>query len=36
MTNDFHMPEALLSLGEPLQVHPPKAGAGPAGYFTIF
>ena len=35
MTSEFHIPEALLSLGKPLQVHPPKPGAGRAGYFTI-
>jgi hypothetical protein len=35
MTSDFPIPEALRSLGEPLQVHPPKASAGRTGYFTI-
>src|SRR5215472_14079904 len=35
MASDFQMPEALQNLGEPLQVHPPKASAGRTGYFTI-
>lgn len=34
MTNDLPIPEALRSLGNPLQVHPPRAGSGRAGYFT--
>ena len=35
MTSDFPIPEALRSLGNPLQVCPPKPGAGRAGYLTI-
>ena len=35
MTGEFVVPEALRSLGEPLQVHPPRASAGRAGHFTI-
>jgi hypothetical protein len=35
MTADFQIPEALQSLGTPLRVYPPRAGAGRAGYFTI-
>lgn len=35
MTTDFQIPEALHSFGKPLQVHPPKAGAERAGYFTV-
>jgi predicted DNA-binding transcriptional regulator AlpA len=35
ITGDFPIPEALTSLGEPLEVHEPKPGAGRAGYFTI-
>jgi hypothetical protein len=35
MTTEFPIPEGLASLGKPLQVHPPKPGAGRAGYFTI-
>ncbi|HLK68027.1 MAG TPA: DUF6585 family protein [Bryobacteraceae bacterium] len=35
MAVDFQVPEALHNLGEPLRVHPPKPGAGRAGYFAI-
>jgi hypothetical protein len=28
ITNDFPIPEALSSLGQSIQVHPPRAGAG--------
>ncbi len=35
MTTDFQIPEALRSFGQPLQVHPPRPGAGRVGYFTI-
>jgi hypothetical protein len=35
VTTDFPLPEALRSLGSPLQVCPPKAGAGRSGYFII-
>jgi hypothetical protein len=35
MATDFPLPEALRSLGAPLQVCPPKAGAGRTGYFII-
>jgi hypothetical protein len=35
MSNDFTVPSGLSGLGNPLQVHPPRAGAGRAGYFTI-
>jgi Family of unknown function (DUF6585) len=35
MPDDFRLPAALSSLGNPLQVHPPKALAGRAGYFTV-
>ena len=35
MTSDFPIPEALHSLGKPLQLHPPKASAGRTAYFTI-
>jgi hypothetical protein len=35
MTSDFAIPESLNSLGQPLQICPPKSGAGPTGYFTV-
>jgi hypothetical protein len=35
VTTETPIPEALRSLGEPLRVYPPRAGAGRAGYFTI-
>ena len=35
MTSEFPIPEALRTLGSPLQVCPPRAGAGRAGYLTI-
>jgi hypothetical protein len=35
VTNEFPISEALRSLGNPLRVHPPKAGAGRTGYFTV-
>jgi hypothetical protein len=35
MTAGFQIPEALRGLGAPLQVYPPRAGAGRTGYFTI-
>lgn len=35
MATDFQVPEALRSFGNPLEVHPPRAGAGRTGYFTI-
>ena len=34
MTGEFPIPDALRSLGTPLHVYPPRAGAGRAGYFT--
>jgi len=35
MADNSTLPGALSELGNPLQVHPPRAGAGRAGYFTI-
>ena len=35
MTNEIALPETLRSLGQPLRVCPPRAGAGRTGYFII-
>ena len=34
-TSDFPIPDALRSLGNPLQICPPQAGAGRGGYLAI-
>jgi hypothetical protein len=35
MSPSYQLPEALRSLGGPLEVHPPNASAGRTGYFII-
>jgi hypothetical protein len=35
MAYDFQIPDVLRGLGNPLQVHPPRAVAGRTGYFIV-